>query len=186
MPDIIYQDLDSFNKEIVTKYYKISGQINIWREINTFLIEQIHHKKSLYRRGKYSPQDRITKHYYDYYLFRGQKQLTDLDDYPCPFESYLENLLIYELTTKRFNYLHVYYHTQENPLVFIFNKDEWILSEGVEMTPNDIIIMEKLKSRFLLFIESCVDACRSRPEEYRHLIRIKNKIIRSMNKPIQM
>lgn len=55
--DILYKDLDPINKEIVTKHLKIAGEIQMWCEINSWLIEQVHKKKSITKRGKYIPTD---------------------------------------------------------------------------------------------------------------------------------
>ncbi|CAH6419121.1 Hypothetical protein HVR_LOCUS315 [uncultured virus] len=129
LSDIQYEDLNPINKEIVLKHYKIAGAIDMWNNIKTFLIEQVHRNKSIVKRKKYTVADPLTKYYYDKYLFRGQKQLTGMDPYPCYFKSYLEDFLVSELNTKRFNYVRVYYSRDTIPdeLKFdSFNREEWI------------------------------------------------------------
>jgi hypothetical protein len=156
--DIPYDDLDNLNKIIVNRHLRMAGSLKMWEDITTWLIKEIHNKKSMIIRKKYMPTDSITKYYYDKYLFKGGKQLSSFDVFPSTFQSSLEQVLIRELSTK-FNFPVVYYRHKDKPneLKYSdFDKNEWQLSEGFEMNSNDICVMEKYKEEFIKFLDSCV------------------------------
>lgn len=180
-----YQELDSVNKAIVTKHYRIAGTIDMLENINDFLINQIHSKKSTLQRSKYIITDALTHHYYSKYLYRGQKNLNSLDPYPSTFKSHLEDSLAQELIDKRFKFIGVYYSRRQVPVELrfdTFDENEWILSEGPSMIQNDIIIMERYKTRFTSFLDFCVDvASNLESKKLTELQRIRNKIVTSMN-----
>lgn len=177
--DIFYKDLDSTNKKIVTKHLKIAGEIKMLWDINSWLISQIHERKSICKKrsmknvnidniyqilnssgNKYEPIDSITKHYYNKYLYKGKEELASNDTFTGSFRMYLEEVLTRELITKRFNYIAVYSWGGEFPdeLKYSdFDKNEWILSEGLQMSPNDIQIMKKYRKFFLMFVDKCVN-----------------------------
>ena len=110
----------------------------MWCNINSWLIDQVHKKKSINKRGKYILTDDSMKYYYDSYLYKDKNQLSSMDTFPSKFKAYLEDLLVKDLTTKRFNYIEVYYRHEEKPNKLRyddFDKNEWSLSEGLQMTP---------------------------------------------------
>lgn len=182
--DILYEDLDPINREIVTKHLKISGEIKMWDNIKSWLIDQIHHKKSVIIKGKYIPTDKITSHYYN------KKQLTSFDKFPSAFQCYLEELLVDELKTTNFNFIAVYYGHDSKPdeLKYSdFDKNEWILSEGLQMTLDDVTIMEKYKRNFINFVDSCVNMlkCYEKSKNYKYKYTIvnkeRNRIVKAIN-----
>ena len=83
-----------------------------------------------------------------------------MDVFPSKFKAYLEDVLVKELNTNRFNYIAVYYRHEEKPNGLRYSdidKNEWMLSEGAQMTPNDIYVMEKYKENFIKFLDICVN-----------------------------
>ena len=158
--EVTYSELDAKNKEIVKRHLKIAGEMNIWKHINSLLMDKFYEKKSEIIKNKHIPTDLITKHYYEKYLLMGKSKITNIDIYPCSFQSYLESILYGELTQKNFNYICVYYGDDGKPeeLKFdTFDKNDWLLSNREEMTSSDINVMKKYKSGFLLFLDKCVN-----------------------------
>ena len=158
--DLYYDELDDFNKNIVLRHLKIAGKIAMWVNIRKFLKDQIHHKKSKSTKNKsYYPVNSITRHYYTNYIFLGKKNITSWDYFPSQFNSKMENIMIEEMTTKNFNYIPIYYCLEDKPseLHFSdFDENEWVLSEGLEMSRNDIQIVEKYKILFVDFWDLCI------------------------------
>lgn len=171
---IFYKDLDVINKETVTKHLKIAGEIFKWFNITDFLIDEIHEKKSIYKRGKYKPVDQTTDYYYKKFLFKGKKRITSCDIFPSAFKCYLEDVMYTELTIKNFDFTSIYYSHSQKPQELKyddFDKNEWSLSEGLQMTQNDLYIMEKYKEQFLDFVERCLNMLKFFENDKKHSYR---------------
>lgn len=190
--NIYYKDLDSVNKDIITKHLKIAGQIQMWWDINSWLIDQIHHKKSVKKRVKYIPSSEDTRYYYENYLYKGRNNISSIDIFPCSFSSYLEDVLVKELKTKNFNYMSVYYSHDDKPeeLKFSdFDKNEWLLSEETGMTKNDTFVMERYKTFFIDFIDNCISILKSYEnivnfsKKYNKVKKERDRIVNVMNTP---
>ncbi len=70
----------------------------------------------------------------------------------------MEEVLIKDIGHNKFNYISFYYDHESKPeeLQFSdFNKNEWLLTKGLDMTPDDITIMEKFKNLLLNLMEEC-------------------------------
>jgi hypothetical protein len=82
--------------------------------------------------------------------------MSSLDEFPSAFKAYLEDFLIIELRTNNFYYIPIYYSKKPEQLRYDdFNKNEWLLSDDIDMTLNDVDIMKKYKINFLNFIKKC-------------------------------
>ena len=152
--DNFLEGLNNDDKENVIKHLKISGEIHMWYNINSWLIDQVHNKKSIMKRTNYTIPDKVTNYYYHKYLFKGKKSIGTLSVFPSHFQSGLENVLYKSLYNKKFDFISVYYghcNVPEELQFDSFNKNEWVLSEGFEMTYDDAILMEKYKVEFFGF-----------------------------------
>ena len=155
--DLYFDELDDFNKKIVLKHLKISGKIKQWLRIRVHLKDEMHQKKCTLKRTKYHPNDLIIDRYYRNYLHTGKKVMNSWDMIPYSFQGLLENVMLKEMSTKKFNYIPIYYG--EAPRDFNYNNfdiDKWTFSDHNYMTPEDIDIMEKYKSRYITFVTKCV------------------------------
>lgn len=186
--DIYYHDLDPANKQIVLKHLKIDGELMMWDNIRDYLIEQIHQKKSTrtFRAGcvTYKISHATCQYYYRNYLFAKRRVLSSID-FPGAFKSRLENVLIRELTTPNFNYITVYYNEDAKPdeLKFShYDQDEWLLSDGPEMSENDVSIMEKYKMGFITLLVKCTTIVQEFEEDIDNRCRRETKrIMKAMN-----
>ena len=124
------------------------------------------------------------------WLYKGRKQISTMDVFPSKFKAYLEDVLVKELKTNRFNYIAIYYRHDEKPDELRyeeFDKNEWLLSEGLQMSPNDIYVMEKYKESFLNFFDRCVNMlkCYEKDKDYgyryRDVKKERDRIINMMN-----
>lgn len=184
LSNIPYEDLDPINKEIVTKHYVIAGFIRKWSNIQNWLIDQFHDKKAIWKNGKYYLPNSQSKLYYQQYLFWGKHGSSTMDPYPSMFNCHLENVLIRELKTDKFDFISVYYGHDIKPEYLkydTFNKDDWILSQDQSMTLEDIAIMERFKTQFLEFLNYCVNisVCLE-SKKHRELNKIRDSIFKAM------
>lgn len=156
--DAIY-NLNTKARTIVDHHLKLAGELHMWDGINSWLIDQIHEKKSKTGKGGYVPQNALTRKYYLRYLFRGLQGITSLDyPYPTLYKSALEDIMYRELGKPTFDATLVYYDHESKPddLKYDgFDKEQWLLSEGFEMSPEDIKVMERYKEGFLEFLDKC-------------------------------
>lgn len=156
--DEIYK-LNEKDRAIVDRHLKLAGELNMWMEINSWLIDQIHDKKSKMGKGGYVPPNALTRKYYAKYLYRGQNGISSLDTFPSLYKSALEDIMYRELGKPTFDGTVIYYGHDNKPddLKFDhFDKNEWSLSEGFEMNEADMAVMEKYKREFLEFLDKCV------------------------------
>lgn len=150
--DLYYDELDNHNKKIVLVHLKRAGKINMWTDIQQYLCRQIQNNKSKRLLTRYKPYCQLVDHYYKNYLLINNFDLFD-------FKNHLENALCKEMTTDKMNRLNIYFSHELKPddLKFSdFDKNEWKLSISLDMTNNDIAIMEKFKNNLLLFLEECL------------------------------
>lgn len=189
--DIPYEKLDPVNKEIVNRHFRLAGEIHMWCEITSWLIRQFHHKKAKNRGPQYIVTDNTTKYYYDNYIYKGEEQLTSMDTFPASFQAYLENVLLKEIKTNKFNYVAVYFNHHHKPDALKyseFNKDDWLLSEGLQMSPSDIEVMEKYKKNFINFLDKCLDILKCFENDtnvgyrYSDIKKERDRIVKVMNK----
>jgi hypothetical protein len=158
-------ELNPSDREIVDKHLRFSGKLRMFDNIRQNLIDQIHQKKAV----KNHPQG-LTKDYYTKYLFEGHRSIINGGPILSALKSHLETTLVYELSTRNFDCMFIYYHLSEKPgelLYDSYNPDAWMLDPGLEMTCNDIHIMERYKTMYLDFLHEAVDALRSGPEKTR-------------------
>lgn len=158
----------------------------MWDNIRKFLKDQTHHKKSKPTKNKsYYPVNSITRHYYNNYIYLGKQNITSFDYFPCLFNAKMENIMIEEMTTKNFNYIPIYYCHEDKPreLYFSeFDENEWLLSEGLEMSLNDIQIMEKYKIQFINFLDRCIILMgKHNMDNDRMCEKKRNRIVQIMN-----
>lgn len=179
--DLKFDELDEYNKKIVLKHLKISGRMRHCLQIRNHLIKEIHEKKCTQKRTKFYPNDLIVDKYYNNYLHTGKKMISSWDVFPCSFQSFLENILLKEMTIRNFNFIEVYYGCDRDWNMFDVTK--WTLSNNSFMTPKDIEIMECYRTRFIGFLTRYVGLINKygvdkKKECEKELIRIVN----AMNK----
>lgn len=130
--------------------------------VNNHLVEEIHHKKANLRRTKFHISESITEAYYKRYLFKSRKSITSLDPHPSHYQSILENVLLEELkqtlpnAKDNFDYMSVYYSHNCKPETLKFNNfdsNQWTLSQGPQMTLEDIAVMVKYKQGFIAHLD---------------------------------
>ena len=154
--DLYYDELDNHNKKIVLAHLKRAGGINMWWNIRQYLCGQIQNNKSKRTPTRYKPYCQLVNHYYRNYLLINNFDLFD-------FKSHMENALFSEMTTDKMNRLDIYFNHELKPedLKFSdFDKNEWKLSNEIDMTNNDVAIMEKFKNNLLVFLEECLQIMR--------------------------
>lgn len=156
--DLYFDELDNRDQKIVLKHLKISGKINDFFEIRNWLLKQMQEKKCIKKNHGtlFVPSDSVTKYYYNNYMLTGKK-MSFL--FPHMFRINMENVFRKEMDTTHFNYEEIYIDNEKIPDDFRFNKfneNEWILSDGAEMSPEDEDIMEKYKTGFINFLNRCV------------------------------
>lgn len=182
------EDFPDADKKIIIKHLLLSGGINRWKTINSFLINEMHQKKCIKKRLKYKIQDALTQKYYDYYLFRGQKILTSLDSFPCQFQGILDSVMFRELSLssrKSFDYTQIYYNHRDKPSNLqcsSFNETEWELSTDFQMSDKDIVIMNKLKIEFLSFLQQLLKIIEEGISEEDYIKKTYFKIEKAFNK----
>jgi hypothetical protein len=143
-------ELSDIDQRVVYKHLRFSGQIQMYDQIHKYLINQIHHKKSIKKRlmiiNIYLKQT--------IYINRIIKRLREA----------LENSLREELSTNNFNYMAIYYKCYEKPIELWFNNynsEEWCLDHKLDLTKHDIKILEKFKNNYLNFLKEAIGSITS-------------------------
>jgi hypothetical protein len=140
-PDAImpYTQLSVDDKQVVDAHLGYAGQLQMWQDVRTFLIDEFHRKKS--RPGSNVPADPHALQVYSQCFFFNQEIVTSLDPFPCQFESELENVMLREFRpSPRFHFPAIYYNHQSKPAALKldqFDKDAWVLDRGAALTAND-------------------------------------------------
>lgn len=166
-------DLDSIDvlsdseRAAIRKHCRLSGSIVRILDIRTFLIEQIHEKRSVFKRRLFKIHDPKLQLLYGKILFGGEKHLTSYSSFPCCFRSYLENVLFQEVPDAKdrgasrelgFNMTAVYYNTQnvrveEMHTAKKFDTAEWELTD--EKSDRDTLL--RFRDEFLGLMQSLTD-----------------------------
>lgn len=186
--DVYLHELDDYNRNIVDKHLKFAGEIIQWLNINEWLCSQIHDNKCIQKSFKKInyPPDPLTRYYYENYINFGKKYISPIDTFPAQFKNLLEVVMLKELSNKNFNYLAIYYNHHDKPPELMyseFNKNDWKLSEGYQMSEQDIGIMEKYKSGFTKFLNRCIDLINQHKLDHnKTCLREINRIKKIMNK----
>lgn len=177
--DLYLDELDNFNKKVVLKHLKISGQIQMWIKIRNSLLKQIREKKSKQKGNKFMSYTKLTKHYYKNYLF--MKDFNNLSIFKC----YMENSMIKEMSTDKMNYVPIYYGHEYKPEEFKYDKyekNEWKLSSRKGMSNNDKQIMEKYKIGIIKFLRECIKIMqKNKIQEAKRCEKFYDKLRKKMN-----
>lgn len=189
-----FKKLEGDEKAKVEHHLKLAGGIHMWWNIGDYLIKEVHDKKSVKRKRsgqtKYIPSDSAVDELYRYYLFHGNRTMNTMtSSFPSAFKCYLEDLMysqVSESTKKEFEGTQVYYNHQNKPkdLQFSdFNSDMWTLSDGLSMTPEDLIVMEAYRLGFLSFMNDCIRELKEGDiQGFKKCKRAREQIARAMNK----
>lgn len=155
-------ELTNEHREIALKHLKLSGKLELLGKLRSFLIKEVHDKKSVKKRIKYKIQDPLVEHYYNHYLFHGTEEICSFtESVYTKFASYLEEL--FRVETRRFeqrnkfNYTELYYNHYKKPdeLKFDdFDEEEWVLDAQIELSERDVQIFNNFKELYITTIDS--------------------------------
>eukprot|EP01084_Bolivina_argentea_P284604 487822_1 len=147
----MYMELSNNINEMITKHVSLAGEMRKLQLVRSYLIKEIHEKKSKQKKQKYYPISSNTKDIYNKILFIGRSILTHRDPWPCHFQSELENIMEKEIHDKQFKdqFWDMYYNNRNNPYA-AFDETIWSLSTNTKsLSENDIKIMKKFRDYFL-------------------------------------
>jgi hypothetical protein len=178
---ITYEQLADNLKPILDVHLRLAGGIEMWCNIRSFLIDQMHQKKSSLIRKRYKITDPITNLYYSKYLFEGKRKISSLDIFPCSYKSVLEDVIAAQMPWE-FRVTSIYYNHMNKPDRFRysdFDESEWSLSIGDTMSPNDIEVMQRYKTGLVQFLDLCLNVVLQSPRsksDHGRLKRYRDKI----------
>jgi hypothetical protein len=158
-------------ESVLMKHHEYSTEIEKWLKIRSHLINQVHKKKSTFRRGRYiiSPGSN-TERIYNSILFFGQSGLHNFNPYPCYFKGSMEEVMKKELQRPiDFDYTQVYYNVggETNPFrdvqrrLLAFDTDEWQLSECPAMTDEDAVVIRNFMAGFTALLDKLNEALKA-------------------------
>lgn len=151
--DLYFDELDDYNKKIVLKHLEFKSKLHMFYEIKNHLIDQIHELKCK-KKVNYIPKNAIVNEYYNK-LFNNCCNNNIYNKYKCC----LENVMIKQLKTKKFNYIPIYYSDEEKTDDFWLckiNKNEWILSNGELLNNLDIDLINKYIQDYYDVAKECI------------------------------
>jgi hypothetical protein len=157
------ESLSATEREFLRKHIQLSGSIMRIIAIQNFLIEEVHAKRAVEKRGKFMPTDPKIEKLYSTILFGGRKRVTSFDAFPSEFKCQLDMMLFREVTRKqvseieaklKFKLIDVYYGTirvevEEMRVDKAFDTAEWEFSESGN---DDEAILLRYRDEFIVLM----------------------------------
>ena len=143
---------------LLRKHCVLSGSIRRLTRLRMFLTEEIHTKRSVLKRTRYTVEPRLVRAY-SKILFSGRKLRTGFDRFPCEYKGSLDDLLFREVRGTNIEQavppLTSLYYSPSYPLQELqdaqeFDKTEWSLDDPAQ----DIATLERFRDEFIRFMTS--------------------------------
>jgi len=163
-------------KDLLRKHCDLSGHMRRIRHLRTFLIDEIHNKRSVLKRNKYKINPELETPY-GRILFGGKKHLHWFSTFPCAYQGTLDSLIFRDFRHTGIENLLLnsdpvimltsfYYHSSlpinEFQLAAKFDESEWALNDPA----NDLNILHRFRDEFIAFMCRVEDVLAQTPREF--------------------
>jgi hypothetical protein len=159
------QSLTNSERDAIRKHCQLSGSILRILAIQSFLVEQVHEKRSVFKKGKFKPNNPEIDKLYSSILFGGRRRVTSFSTFPSSFRCYLDDLLLRDVKESQenkanigFRMIDVYYTTtrvtlQEMQKAKAFVTAEWELMEPAD----DRAVIIRYRDEFIELMQRLAD-----------------------------
>jgi hypothetical protein len=165
-----YDEHTPVDKAIIDKHLRLSAEIDMWRDIRNFLIDELRRKK-MKRRLDHESETNCGK--CDACLFQppsldvykayrrlhfGRDEIGCGDVFPCLFGRFLQKTMLRELDVKHHchGYMAVYQMKELAEDSRSFDEKEWTLNNVLEITKQDLKILARFRAGFLDFFDRVI------------------------------
>ena len=177
--------LKDAERSLIRKHCALSGVIVRSVSIRSFLIKQIHKKRSNFKGGRFTPRDPKINKLYSKVLFGGKKVLSSFDDsFPSKFKCCLDDHLLRSVKHELdpvlgFSLCDVYYNPERVPVEELqtgmhFNTAEWELSD----LGSDQATLLRFRDEFICAMQHLVDAAKQLGHKANVVAKLQGEITR--------
>lgn len=163
----VYEIKDKTQKQIILKHLKFCGEMRMWHFIQLWLIQQVKVRKCISFQFERYHFTKTTGNYYERFFYHSYKdRITDVDVFLGLFRALLDKGLCNDYkkyprpkTSKCSTIDDIYYSSHNKPedIRFSdFNYHKWIISEGPELSPGDLDLLNKYKEGVIGFMERSI------------------------------
>jgi hypothetical protein len=177
-------ELTNNERNSIREHCALSGLIKRMEAIRSFLIDQIHEKRAVCRKGRFRPNDPIIDKLYTSILFGGKKRISSFDRFPSSFKCYLDDLLFRSVKTGNtpsmgFSLCSVYYGTKTLPLKelqdsMLFNTSDWELHDPAQ----DATTLFRFRDEFLGALQHLANSVQRLGHTTKKVAELKREITR--------
>ena len=152
-------------RDAIREHCRLSGSIQRILAIQSFLIDQVHEKRSVFKRTKFKLNNPEIEKLYSAILFGGRRRHSTFSSFPSSFRCYLDDLLlraVRETSENKanlgFRMTDVYYGTtrvtlQEMHTAKAFNTAEWELTDPAD----DRTVIIRYRDEFIELMQRLAD-----------------------------